>query len=117
VADAGLLAVDLGHHALDVAALRDRVAVAAMGRGDVVVVAQVRADAGGDRRLAGVQVHEARDLAGRELAVQTLLELADRAHHPVALEELLLGELPRPGGDGDGHGLSSLSGTEASLRL
>ena len=84
--------------AVHVAALGDAVAVAAMGAGDVVVGRAVHADADGDRLLAGVEMHEARDVAGRELAVHALLELADRAHHPVGLEQLLLGELARPGG-------------------
>ena len=83
-------AVDLEHHRLHVAALRDRVSVAAMGAGDVVVVVQVRADAGRDRLLARVEVDESRDVAGCELDVQPLLELADRAHGPVGGDEPFL---------------------------
>jgi hypothetical protein len=56
-----------------VAALGDGVAVAAVGGGDVVVGAQVGADAGGDRLLTRVQVDEPRDLAGGELLVQPLV--------------------------------------------
>ena len=107
VAEAVALAVDLGHHALDVAALGDRVAVAAMRAGDVVVGAEVGADAGRDRLLARVEMHEARDLAGGELGVQALLELADRAHHAVGLEQLVLGELARCWWCDSRHGLSS----------
>src|SRR3989442_1766875 len=68
LAEPVLAAVDLGHHRVEVAALGDAVAVAAVRARDVVVVAQVRADARGDRLLADVHVHEARDLAGPELA-------------------------------------------------
>src|SRR6185436_5042552 len=107
-ADAGRLAVDLGHHALDVAALRDRVAVAAVRADDVVVGTEVADHAGGDRLLARVQVDEAGDLARRELAVQALLELADGAHDPVGLEHLLLGDVPGPRGRDCAHGLSPL---------
>ena len=79
-----------------------------MGAGDVVVGAEVRADAGGDRLLARVEVHEPGDLAGGELRVEPLLELADGPHHAVRLEQLLGAELPRGRGRRDGrHGLSS----------
>jgi hypothetical protein len=49
--------------------------------------------AGGDRFLAGVQVDEPGDLTRGELGVQALLEVADRAHHAIGLEQLLLGQL------------------------
>jgi hypothetical protein len=107
VAEAGRLAVDLGHHPLDVAALRDRVTVAAVGAGHVVVRPEVRAHARGDRLLAGVQVHEAGDLPRRELAVQALLELANRAHDAVGLEQLLPGELASVRVSNGGHRTSS----------
>src|SRR4029453_5977626 len=57
------------------------------GGGDVVVGAQGGADAGGDRLLTRVQVDEPGDLAGGELLVQPLLELADGPHRPVPLQE------------------------------
>ena len=63
-------------------------AVAAVRRDDVVVVGQMHADAGGDGLLSRVQVREARDRAGGDLDVQTLLELADGLHRAVGLEEL-----------------------------
>lgn len=82
-AQAVAAAEDLQHHAGEVAALGDRVAVAAVRAGDEVVGAQVRADADGDRLLARVEVHGARYVAGRVLGVQALLELPDGAHLPV----------------------------------
>src|SRR5215213_3444200 len=100
VAEPVTLAVDLGHHAVHVAALGDGVAVAAVGGGDVVVGPEVRADAGGDGLLARVQVDEAGDLPGGELLVETLLELPDRPHGAVPLQELLLAGLVWRGGGG-----------------
>ena len=87
-AQAVLAAEDLGHHGLEVAALGDAVAVAAVGRGDAVLVVQVQADADAGGLLAGVEMDEARDVAGRELLVNGVLELADGAHLPVRLEQL-----------------------------
>ena len=43
--------------------------------------------------LAGVEMDEARDVAGRELVVDALLELADRAHLVVGLEQIVAAEL------------------------
>ena len=80
------LGEDLQHHALYVAALGDAVAVAAMGRADVVVVGQMQADTGGDGLLTGVQMHEARDIAGGVLHVNAVLERADGAHGPVGAQ-------------------------------
>src|SRR6516164_4676457 len=94
VAAAGLAAVDLGHHLPDVYAFGDAVAMAAVRAGDGVAAVEVDADA--DRRglLARVQVHEARDLAGGELGVHALLELADGPHLPVGSQQLLPGQGP-----------------------
>ena len=41
--------------------------------------------ADGGRFLASIEVHESGDAAFGEFTVHTLLELADRAHGPVAL--------------------------------
>ena len=49
-------AEQLAHHAAQVGALGEGVAVAAMGGREVVVRAQIDADPGGDRLLAGRQV-------------------------------------------------------------
>jgi hypothetical protein len=69
--EAGGLAEQLGHHAAQVRALGQRVAVPSVGGGEVVGGMQVRADAGGHRLLPGGQVqgpaHPGR--AGGALAV------------------------------------------------
>jgi hypothetical protein len=90
-ARAALLAVDFLHHRDHVHALGDAVAVTAVRAGDAVAVAQVHHDPGARGLLAGIQVDEAGDVASREVDVQPLLELADRAHRAVGLEQLLLG--------------------------
>ena len=87
VAEALLFAVDLEHHSLDVAALGDGVAVAAVGARYVVVPIEVGHDAGGDGLLPGVEVDEARDLARGELRVQPLLELPDGLHGLVGVQK------------------------------
>src|SRR5229473_1136796 len=89
VAAAGLAAVDLGHHLADVDAPGDAVAVAAMGAGDGVAVVEVAAYADRRRLLARVQVDESGNLAGRELRVHAFLELADRPHRPVDVQQVL----------------------------
>ncbi len=62
---AGLPAVKLGHHAVQVGALRDAMAVAAMRRDDPVAALERGADADRDRLLTDVAVHDAVDLAGK----------------------------------------------------
>jgi hypothetical protein len=100
----GGLAVDLGHHPDRVDALGDAVPVAAVGGGDRVAVVEVRADADGRGLLARVQVHEAGDVAARELVVHALLELADGLHRAVGVEQLVGGELLAGGAfQGAGH--------------
>ena len=83
---AGLAAEQLREHPAEVGALRDAVAVAAVGRGDPVVVAQVRADAGGDGLFAGVAVDRSPDLVLAEERRAPLLEAADRPHDAVQIE-------------------------------
>ena len=56
------------------------------------------------RFFAGIQVNEAGNVAPAEVHVQPLLELADRAHRAVGLEQLLLGQRERIAG----HGMSPL---------
>ena len=85
-AQAVLAAEDLVHHGRGVAALGDAVAVAAMGAGDAVAIGQMHAEADARGLLAGIEMHEARDVAGRELVVHALLELADRPHPVVGFE-------------------------------
>ena len=55
---------NLVHHAVDVAALGDAMAVAAMRRGDGVAVVEMHADADARRLLAGIEMHEAGNVAG-----------------------------------------------------
>src|SRR5687767_14549061 len=49
------------------------------------------ADAGGF--LAGIKMHEARDVAGGEFDVHRLLEFADEAHAPIGGQEFVAREL------------------------
>ena len=94
LAVAGLAPHQLRHHAVDAGALGDAVAVAAVVGGDDVVVAQGRADAGGDRLLALVAVGRALDDAFLEEVGGLVLEGADAAHGDVEVAERL-------GPDGD----------------
>jgi len=63
---AGRASEQLAHHALDRCALGDRVAVAAMRRGEQVLDAQMRAHPRGNRLLAGGQVQGAAHIRFRE---------------------------------------------------
>ena len=74
---------------MDVDPLRDAVPVTAVGRGNDVGRAELRADANGDRLLAGVEVHEAAHLAGGDELTELLLEAADHSHLSVGVEQLL----------------------------
>ena len=89
LAIAGLAAHQLRHHAVDARTLGDAVAVAAVVGGDDVVVAQRRADAGGDRLLALVAVGRALDDAFLEEVGGLVLEGADAAHGDVEIAERL----------------------------
>src|SRR5579871_5662456 len=79
-------------------------AVAAMGRGDVVLGAEMLAHA--DRRglLAGIEMDKTRDAALRELLLNPLLEAPDRHHAAIGAQQFLAaqlhGILPRRGGSG-----------------
>jgi hypothetical protein len=86
------------HHPVDVAALGDAVAVAAMGAGDVVAArARCRQTPAADRLLAGIEVHEAGDAAIGELDMHTLLELADRLHLTVGAQQVVAIDLQHRG--------------------
>ena len=84
---------NLVHHAVDVAALGDAMAVAAMRGGDGVAVVEMHADADARRLLAGIKMHEAGDVAGRELLVHPLLEFADQPHAAVGGKKLVARKL------------------------
>jgi hypothetical protein len=70
----------LRHRAPRIAALGQAVAVLAIRRDGVVVVAQRGGDAGRDRLLADRQVQEAPDLAEGVVLRRLLLEAADQHH-------------------------------------
>ncbi len=76
----GRLAHDLGRHLVHPGALGQGVAVPSMGRGDVVILAEGRADAGRHRLLADVQVHEAGQARRQEHLAHPLLERPDAGH-------------------------------------
>jgi hypothetical protein len=84
--DPGRAPEHLRHERLRVRALRKRVAVAAVGAGDVVVRLERRADADRNGFLAGRQVRRAVNLALQEQAVNLLLKAPDQAHPAVALK-------------------------------
>ena len=65
--ESGFPAENLGGHALQVDALGDSDVVGAVGRGNCVVVAEVGADAGAGRLLAGREVEFAGDGAGGDV--------------------------------------------------
>ena len=79
----------LGHHAVDVAALGDGVAVTAVRAGDVVVRAQRRGDADADRLHADVRMGGATHLARAIERQCVLLERADGHHQAQRLFETL----------------------------
>ncbi len=67
--------------------------VAAMRGGDGVAIVEMQADADAGRLLAGIEVHEAGDIAGGELVVHPLLELADGPHAAVGVKKIVAREL------------------------
>ena len=96
LAEPVLAPVDLGHHRLGVRAARERIAVAAVGREELVVGTE-RRDRADDRRLGAVgEMRVAADHARmlEERALDPLLELPDAQHllvdpdEPVAVELL-----------------------------
>jgi len=68
-------------------------AVAAMGAGDVVLVGKMHADPDRGGLLAGVEMDEARDVAGLELLAHPVLEGADGAHVAIGADQFLAAEL------------------------
>ena len=83
VAQAFLASPDLLHHPFDIAALGEAMAVAAMGRDDLVSVGQMLANAHRDGFLPAIKVGETGDLAALDLFMKTFLEFADQLHLPV----------------------------------
>ena len=96
-AQPALLAEQLGHHALRLGPARERVAVGAVGRDQVVGVAHGAGGADDGCLLADGEVQEAADLGLRVHLAGALLEVADEVHR---LEPLArgVGRGQRPGG-------------------
>src|SRR5262249_62256047 len=80
LAIAGLAAVKLGHHALEVGTLGDAVSVPAVGRDDLVTLLERCAHPHRHRLLPDVAVHDAADRAGVVIGRGPLLEAADGLH-------------------------------------
>ncbi len=87
MADAGRLAVELGHQRTQRAALGDEMTVAAMRGEDVIVGTKRPRDADGRGFLADRRMKEAGDAAGREQRTHPLLEEPDAQHARVHLKE------------------------------
>src|SRR5262249_5653990 len=93
LAVAGLPTVQLGHHAVQIGALRDAMAMAAMRRDDAVGAGERAAHADRNRLLADIAMHDAVDLAADIVGRGALLEMADRQHLPQYLALLVGGEV------------------------
>ena len=93
-ADAGGACRKLGHEARGSHAARQRVAVVAVVRDDVVVGAQRRIAPTADRLLADVEVQEAADLALARTSRATLLEAPDEEHLTVSFESFVAIHVP-----------------------
>ncbi|MEH3076389.1 MAG: hypothetical protein PGN11_06865, partial [Quadrisphaera sp.] len=85
-ADAGALAHQLGHERAQGRALADRVAVAAVVAGHVVVVAERHRGADHLGLLADARVHRAGDLPALHHLGRALVEAADAQHPSLRLE-------------------------------
>jgi hypothetical protein len=85
-ADPGGATQHLGRQRLGIGSLCERVAVAAVGPGRVVVRLERRADADRDGLLTRGQMRRAVDVALQEQALNLLLEATDEAHPAVALQ-------------------------------
>ena len=92
LAIAALAAEELGEHRLELGALGDAMAVAAMGRGDAVGVAERHADADRRRLLPDRQMHGAVAQAADVRIFGRLLETADAMHAPQRAENVVLGQ-------------------------
>ena len=103
-ADARLAPEQLVEQRLRLDAERERVAVAAVGAGDAVLLLEHRADPGGHGLLTRVEVRGAVDVALLEERLDAVLEAADQQHAPVERERLLaVGRRGGRGGRPAGH--------------
>ena len=112
LAVAGLAPVELGHHAVEVGALGDAVAMPAMRRDDPVTAVERGTDADGDRFLTDVAVHDAVDLAGIVVGRGSFLEAAD-GEHLAQHFTLLVGRQVRR--EAHGHGAILLGRSETAM--
>jgi hypothetical protein len=71
--------------------------MAAMGRGDPVLVLKMHHDARAGGLLTCIEVNEPRNVALGEVRVQPFLELADRPHGSIGLQQALLVQRENPG--------------------
>src|SRR5437016_9894396 len=108
LAVAGLPPVKLGHHAVEVGALGDAVAVAAMRRDDPVALPERGADADRDRLLADIAMHNAVDLAGVVVGRSAFLEAANGQHLTQHLALLIGRQIRREALGCESHGAGSL---------
>src|SRR5262245_65520041 len=77
---AGLPAVQLRHHAVEIGTLGDAMAMASMRRDDPVVALKGAANADRDRLLADIAMHDAVDLPGEVVRRGALLKAPDHQH-------------------------------------
>ena len=83
------LAIELGEHRAQTAALADVVSVRTMGADDVVFPTQVPADARGHRLLADAEMRGAAHVPFRIQRLDALLDPADLQHRAVEREALV----------------------------
>src|SRR5690348_10933251 len=92
-AESVFLAEDFLHHAVGVDALGNAMTVASMRGGYGVTPVEVHADSDARGLFAGIQMDEARNVAGREFVVYRLFELADRPHALVGCKKVAARQL------------------------
>ena len=83
------LAIELGEHRAQIAALADVVSVRAMGADDVVFQTQAPAHAGGHRLLADAEMRGAAHVPFRVERLDALLDAANLQHGAVKREALV----------------------------
>ena len=60
------LAIQFGHHEVDLPPLGNEVSVSAVGAGDKIRIRQIGANPGGNGLLADIEMHEPGDFTGRK---------------------------------------------------
>src|ERR1700753_218311 len=94
-ARAGSLAIDFRHHLLHIDAFGDAMAVAAMSRGDAIIVLEMHHDPRRGSFFAGIEMDETGNIAAREFEMQALFEFSDRTHDPISFEQFVLAQWKR----------------------